>query len=516
MINRINHIWNDVCDARFRGVLVLAVATITVAALGLKADRVVYPIVSFLYTHNDPVSNAIFKNKGSHGIEHYVELMGQRVVGLALSALVGAAASWALWVRLPRANRRKHVLAVVALGLCVGAVLTGITHDYPAYLEIWSLVNRLDDPWKEGSGNAYGPLFNLLSPLAAVNIFIPKILFVTLLLAYLVHYLIQISPPSDPASRTVFQKLALLAAAPFLAGVVVLQGNFDIIPAVLAVLALRYRLRSRDMLAGALLGAAVLFKFYPILILPFILLEPRKGRGVFAASCLGVVAGGLLFSMLLWGPSTLSPLVYNTTRHSKLLSIFNFLRHQFSTLRLYDYDVDVDRFSLPMMALGISIVLATSARRRIGAALGCIAGSVTALALYKVGHQQFQAMVVLLVLDWILTTDLRAYANRRLAIPMIVYIAWLSLFEAFFGIDYMLHGYEGELGAKVKQLCGLPHFLIALYCVIEILRWGRNDREFASAPSGLNLGVAKSVVFAEPPRLQGGSDEQEVYRGAYG
>ncbi len=70
-------------------------------------------------------------------------------------------------------------LMVFSAAFLAVAVLSGAQGDYKAYLDEWMAVLGGSNPWKGSSSfnNAYGPLFNVLAPLALVNPLANKPLF---------------------------------------------------------------------------------------------------------------------------------------------------------------------------------------------------------------------------------------------------------------------------------------------------------------------------------------------------
>ncbi len=144
-----------------------------------------------------------------------MEGLGQHAVGFAIAVSFAGATAWIFAARSVVGERPRKGLVAASAVVCFGAVLTRIVHDCNAYVQQRSLANRLDNPWGEGSENGYCPLFNLLASPAAANIFIPKLLFVATLTAFLSSYVARTSRTTEPVGQDL-QRWALLAVYPSL------------------------------------------------------------------------------------------------------------------------------------------------------------------------------------------------------------------------------------------------------------------------------------------------------------
>ncbi len=93
--------------------------------------------------------------------------------------------------------------------------------------------------------------------------------------------------------RTQFPVLGLVAVSPLVLGAVLLT-RFDLVPALAVATATLALLRGRDRLGGALLGAAIAIKLYPVVLLPLAAVWTWRRRGrrrglESVALCAGVV-----------------------------------------------------------------------------------------------------------------------------------------------------------------------------------------------------------------------------------
>src|SRR5262249_49674835 len=89
------------------------------------------------------------------------------------------------------------VLTVFSAAFLALTVLSGVQGDYGGYLKEWIGVLEGRDPWNYVdtiNPNAYGPLFNVLAPMAWVNLLANKLLFAISYLVYIIWLIKDIAP----------------------------------------------------------------------------------------------------------------------------------------------------------------------------------------------------------------------------------------------------------------------------------------------------------------------------------
>ena len=106
---------------------------------------------------------------------------------------------------------------------------------------------------------------------------------------------------------------------------VVVYGVFDAIVGSFCILAFALLQMRRRTAAGVMLGLAVLLKFYPIVMAPFIAIHGRRFDVRFATGLVVTLATGFTLSVLTWGSSTFDPIVAATSYESATMSVFPFL-----------------------------------------------------------------------------------------------------------------------------------------------------------------------------------------------
>jgi len=338
----------------------------------------------------------------------------------------------------PALGRHFHALngfvLIATLFWCYIAIRTGARLDYTQYLIQWDMVLSGEVmPWGEHSRNAYGPLYNLLAPLIRLDAYLPKCLFV-FAWAWSSVFLVGQSYRRSGQPLDAWMMAFVMLVSPFFAVLIAHYGFFDILPAGLILMAVHLRTKDRDGWAGAALAAAVLLKYYPLAVLPFLMLDGRKLRLKLLISCLGLIGLGMLASFAWWGDSTLHPLMFASDRESKWLSVFRVLRGPYSPLKLFMEDPNADALSVPAMILFGGGLWLWCWLRRVPVVPACIAGLAIGLQFYKVGHVQFQMSVILLIGYAFATGQLLSSRHRAALISGLAYLGWLTVFVLVYAI----------------------------------------------------------------------------------
>lgn len=354
-------------------------------------------------------------------------------------------------------------LLLVAILIVVFAEATGPRHDYRAYLRQWKVVLAGLDPWLN-TNNAYGPLHNLWAWPSRLDPLLPKAIFSLLLVA--VGAASSFAPLGIRDGTSVIQRVGLFAGlilAPFCLITVGLYGNNDVLPAAAMTLALigvvASGRRGWHALSGVILAIGALVKFYPLIILPAIAIRRRRIDMAVAAGFLGTMSLLLLLAYGAWGRSMVAPLLFAGSRHSKHLSIFNFLRSVAG--------LDLDWLSTSLMAFTFVAVIWLLISRNIEPVLGSILLFAAVLSVYKVGNQQF-------FLFFFLATPfaIRYYLSAsNLVTPRVsaALFAWLG-FLNWYQLEYALTCGLWEGPAKpLRHFGGLAYALVSAVLVVILM-----------------------------------------------
>ena len=204
---------------------------------------------------------------------------------------------------------------LILLSGCISsiAILTGFQHDYRAYVQQWFVILEGDDPWnpaKKIPTNAYGPLFNALALFYAIHPLAPKLLFCIAWLGASAWLIKLLGKRYREEPLTMLVGLLFLFINPFFLVSIAKHGLFDILPAICILSAMVLRTRRHFLSSGLVLGIGVLFKYYPIVLLPFLMVDRRRLQLSSLLSFIGVVSSGFMISFFIWGMSTFSPIFF--------------------------------------------------------------------------------------------------------------------------------------------------------------------------------------------------------------
>jgi hypothetical protein len=371
----------------------------------------------------------------------------------------------------PGPSRQVHALKMFVLIAtafwCYIAIRTGAHLDYEWYLLQWDVILKgVEPPWVAHTRNAYGPLYNMLAYLTLVDPFAPKLLFVFVwcwATAFLIGRVLV-------RGGSVIHAWALavgMLATPYFPIAVAHYGFFDILPAGLCLLAVHLRIKNRDGWAGSVLAAAVLLKFYPIALLPFLMLDGRKLRIRLGVWCVGLFALGMFSSYLVWGESTWRPLIYAAERPSKYLSIFVFLRGAYSPLGIFMENPNVDFLTVPSMVVFGGTAWLFCWWKKVDLVPACIAGMSIGLQFYKAGHIQFLAVVVLLIMYWVACGGCSFRRHKAAVVAAAGSLLWWTVFIVIYSA---YRRYARPSLREIHNPASLVAFSQTIWLVLTMIR----------------------------------------------
>ena len=362
---------------------------------------------------------------------------------------------------------------LILLSGCIStiAILTGFRHDYIAYIQQWSVILQGDDPWnpvQKIPTNAYGPLFNVLALFYAIHPLAPKLLFCISSLGASTWLIKILGNRYRKEPLIMLAGLLFLFINPFLLLTIAEQGLFDILPAITILSAIVLRTRRYFLSSGLVLGIGVLFKYYPIVLLPFLMIDQRRVKLSPLLSCFGIVSSGFTISCSIWGMSTFSPIFLATERASKQISIFRFLRGRFSPLHLLTDSPNLDKYSIYATVVFILLVIFLSWLRNIETSLAGMIGMLTALTFYKVGHLQFYTCLFLMMPFWYTTSVLPETRKLKILFSNGIFLMWIASLQ----LAYSLSGLREPPWLYLRDIVGLPSFLLAGWAIITAIHYG--------------------------------------------
>jgi hypothetical protein len=355
------------------------------------------------------------------------------------------------------------LIAFSAVFLTTTAI-TGIKNDYEAYVVHWASVLNREDPWVWHFDvfNSYGPLFNGLAPLTWLNPLFTKLLCGFSYLAYVIWLVKEYGPRCNfNAPSWFWYGLLFFNLFPWLQ--LAYFGYFDVLVGLACVAAIHSLVHKKDLLSGIYLALGILFKFMPIIVLPFLAFDGRRFHIRLVVCCVAFVALGFLASVLVWGTSTFVPLAFAATR-SPFLSIYFVMDSQHSPLRFIWDTPHTEWLEKPLLLIAGLSIFAWSTLRQIEPSLSATLAILITLLLYRVGYQNYHLVFLCMVSYWavsewcrfktILAVLLIGYFNFLAVTSLSHY--WMVMTEYFFHSNTVIALLQFLLGCTI--LAGLIWF----------------------------------------------------------
>lgn len=345
------------------------------------------------------------------------------------------------------------------------SVITGAAYDHRDYMVNWLNIAAGGAPWPDPEGrlnfgfNPYGPLFNWLAPLVAFDRVVPKL---AINLGWIVGWLLVLGEMlrrPDLDERAARRNVAIVLLGPYFWICAVPYGVIDVAIALSILFAVHLRYAGRPFWSGALLAFGVLIKFYPLAVLPFLMLERRRLNLRPALACLGVCLAGFGAGYAMWGWDILNPILINAERGPKMLSIFRFLAGDLSPIQDWARAERLHLYGIPAMALVGGLVFVFCWWRRIGWAAGATLALIVVFLFYAKGHFQYFTVVFVMAAYW-WARDAEIFRDRLFRLAALGYLGWITLFVIFFeplGHYLFLPPFE-----IVRDVAGLPAFLFGV------------------------------------------------------
>lgn len=341
--------------------------------------------------------------------------------------------------------KAKNIFVILCLLAFFGAILfikmIPPRQDYLAYSFQWKNILDGQDPWEQDSSgtlfidtstiNAYGPLFGVFALLFKVHPNCPRFLW-SLFWFSSVFYIIFLLFRSTSCNQNLKYLLPLLfLVSPLFWLQNVYYAKFDIVVAVLVFFSIMFIDRDNNKAAGILLAIAIALKYYPLVFVPILAYSNRKLNRSF----LGAVTFSLILifgcTYLLWGTSFLFALTFASSRSSQYLSLFRFLRSDYSPLNSIWGISNIDFLSTPLLAFSCALFFIIYAYRKLDYRSGIVLIYIITLLLYKVGHEQYHILLHYLLLLWLIR-------QKRIGLFNWIVLVSYSMFINLFAVAYFM------------------------------------------------------------------------------
>jgi len=230
-------------------------------------------------------------------------------------------------------------------------------------------------------------------------------------------------------------------------------GYFDCLVAFSCVAAVHARVKSKDVLSGIFIASGILLKSMPIVILPFLAFDEQRLRLRLFISCIVCVVLGLLASILVWGTSTFTPLIFAATRPPNR-SLYELLGSIHSPLRWFWESPHVEWLEKPLMLTALTILFVWCMISRPGPALAATLAVLVTLLFYRVGFNNYQIVLFYLVAYWAVSEWEQLRKNLALVKLLASYFGLLAMVDLAYWLGFGYIYYSTMVVTLFKFLIG--------------------------------------------------------------
>ena len=314
----------------------------------------------------------------------------------------------------------------------------------------------------ESAGSPYGIVHNFIGYLSLIPIvFVPKALFVCIYLFS--GYKLLDFAVSKGINAGILSIFLLLNPLFLIFGLY--YGSNDLIVSGLAISAVLYLIERKSTTAGILLGFAIGYKFYPVFILPFMLFTDFKLRKRFAYSFM--ISLMIIYSVgyLYWGDSVFDAFRIGLERPSKSLSIFRFIRGDFSPLSFFGVK-NIDDLSIWFLFGSFLSSLFLFIYYRLDYLLMALFSYVNVLLFSKIGHHQFYFLFLFLSLLVYIKHKIDLKRNKPLMLSFTIFVVWFFAIVVAYPLTEHYNSFP-----LIREWIGLPNFVLLLILNVLLLRY---------------------------------------------
>jgi|GEM_PF-2403447 len=367
-------------------------------------------------------------------------------------------------------NKVFYILSALSI---IITLLFPILHDYVSYENQWSITLSGQSPWI-GTGNAYGITYNFFGIFYGIYNKLPRVLFVLTYLAAVYFILTYCQSIKFKKTNAV---LYIFMLNPLFWIFCVAYGSNDSFLAGITSISIIALIHFKPKIAGILLAIGSNFKFTPLFIIPFLVLEKKvidyKLIIAFIITTVVIVLSGFI----LWGTDIINPFIFGAERPSKVFSIFRFIRGEFQPLSFIGVN-NIDHFSIYFMLFSWILSLIIYVRYSFDKYLMILFSFSNILLFYKVGHHQFFILLLFLTILAYVKNYETIKKDKPLKISLIIFWAWLFIFTVLFPLT---NHYAGNYNF-INEFVGGPFFFIHLtmngFIIRHLIKYSNLKNEF--------------------------------------
>ena len=370
------------------------------------------------------------------------------------------------------------ILGIIAFIALFFVVFLGARHDHRYYMLEWDNILNGINAYARPT-NAYGPTFNALAILYGLHDKLPRLLFVSCWIGLLLFFVKLIATSRHMSIEASQRWMVFIFMIPVYWIYVVWDGTNDILMIALLFVSLYLYRREKWVLSGMCMALSIGVKFMPIVMVPFLVCAHKRWRWKYLFSVLMGLTIIYGISYGVWGDMIMRPFQFATDRPSTILSIFRFLRGEYSPLRLFTDNPNVDHFSSPIIMLSLVLWWCTYMRLKLDMLLSATIAMALTVLFYRVGHHNFYMPVIALFVYWFILNFETASKYFRLT-AFKWFMVWSSLVTVHWSIvwsSYQIHKVESYLEYGLKDIVGLPTFIVFACFVWGLVRYALKHRD---------------------------------------
>ncbi len=337
--------------------------------------------------------------------------------------------------------------------------------DYTEYEKQWIFILNGGNPWDFGS-NAYGPLHVLMALLYMISPKLPHLIF-SLCAFFSSFYLFQQIYKSSHFDAKEKKKLKLfLFYNPIIWIFVVIIGCNDGLVGSLFLFGVILYDRKKFIPSALLLSLAIFYKYFPLFIIPFLCIHSKKINWKFSFSMFTFLGVGIGSTCYIWGNRFFHSLLHTSGRYSKMLSIFRYLRGDFSVLKLFRID-DVDYLSRYILIASILLFFIIHILLNLEYYYSLVISLLLVFMIFPVGHFQFYISAGFILIYFILKYRELLASHLKLRNKLYFFLYWISSVTILYGVT---EGFYNKFKI-IREFIGLPHFIILTILTVSLIHF---------------------------------------------
>ena len=349
----------------------------------------------------------------------------------------------------------KTFLIIGIISLILVLLLPNL-HDYSSYVKQWSDLLESNNP-----SSAYGVFYNIFVIFFYLFSKLPKAIFV---IFYLISVYFVINYAKNQAIKHKKILLYILIFNPIFWIFGIVYGSNDTFLTGITIIALLAEIKSKGKISGALFAVGSTFKFTPLFILPFLIINKLKINFKILLSFFLFASIIILIGYSFWGVEILNPISFGSFRESKMFSIFRFIRGELQPLSFIEIH-NLDSISIWLMIGSWLICFLIYIIWSFDKYLMILLAYSNVLLFYKVIHHQFYLLLLFLTIVIYIMHYKTIIKNKYLIISGILFWTWIFFFTIFYGLTHFLGQYS-----IIREIIGAPTFLLHLSFNLLLLR----------------------------------------------